>query len=59
MKKEFGKMKCRDLVYSALAFDRLVVRDVELWGKLATNILRIMHTLRSKDYFYVLNVFSK
>ncbi len=52
-------MNRKNLVQTALALDKLNVGDVEFWGKLATHLLRIMHDLRSKDYYYILDVYDR
>ena len=52
-------MNRRDLVMTAQAIDKLRAKNAELWGKLALNLLRIMHELRSKDYYMILDIFDR
>lgn len=52
-------MKRRELVETAKAVDRLRLNGAEFWGNLGIHILRIMHELRSKDYYTILDIFHK
>ena len=44
---------------TAKAVDRLRLNGAEFWGNLGIHILRIMHELRSKDYYTILDIFHK